>query len=126
MYPNPVRLKKQKISILPKSWNFKLIFVLSLWSLNYNYNPGHKKFALYMYDCYIPTQGFYQYDVCLPSLITDMWPYVIMSVQGFPNGIDWWGGQFGQNGQKLHENYRISIFGSKQWRGTWECKVSGK
>ena len=23
--------------------------------------------------------------------------------QGFPNGIDWWGGQFEQNGQKLHE-----------------------
>ena len=26
-------------------------------------------------------------------------------------------GQFGQNGQKLHENNKISIFGSKQWRG---------
>ena len=28
------------------------------------------------------------------------------------------GGQFGLNGQKLHENEKISIFGSKQW-GTW-------
>ena len=25
------------------------------------------------------------------------------------------GGQFGQNGQKLHGYYKISIFGSKQW-----------
>ena len=29
------------------------------------------------------------------------------------------GGQFGQNGQKLHENYKVGILGSKQWRGTW-------
>ena len=34
---------------------------------------------------------------------------------GFPN----WGqlvgeGQFGQNGQKRHKNYKIDIFGSKQ------------
>ena len=35
--------------------------------------------------------------------------------QGFPNGVDW--GQFGQNGQKLHENDKISIFGSKQLGG---------
>ena len=27
------------------------------------------------------------------------------------------GGQFGQNGQKLHENDKIGIFGSKQWGG---------
>ena len=27
------------------------------------------------------------------------------------------GGQFGHNGQKLHENDKIGIFGSKQW---WE------
>ena len=27
------------------------------------------------------------------------------------------GGQFGQNDQKMHENYKISIFGSKQWGG---------
>ena len=26
-------------------------------------------------------------------------------------------GEFGQNGQKLHENYKISIFGSKQRGG---------
>ena len=25
------------------------------------------------------------------------------------------GGQFGQNDQKLHENYKISVFGSEQW-----------
>ena len=36
-------------------------------------------------------------------------------LQGFPNGIDWWG-QFGQNGQKLRENYKIGILGSKQER----------
>ena len=27
-------------------------------------------------------------------------------------------GQFEQNGQKLYEDYKISIFGAKQW-GTW-------
>ena len=27
------------------------------------------------------------------------------------------GGQFGQNDQKLNENDKISIFGSKQWEG---------
>ena len=36
---------------------------------------------------------------------------------GFPNGVDWWGGQFGQNSQKLHENDKIGILGSKQWGG---------
>ena len=33
--------------------------------------------------------------------------------------MEGWGGggrQFGQNGQKLHENYKVEIFGSKQWR----------
>ena len=39
--------------------------------------------------------------------------------QGFPNGVDWWGAQFGQNCQKLHENYKSGIFGSKQWGETW-------
>ena len=29
------------------------------------------------------------------------------------------GGQFGQDGQKLHENYKIGILEWKQWRGTW-------
>ena len=39
--------------------------------------------------------------------------------QGFPNEVDWFGGgQFGQNGQKLHENDKIGIFGSTQgWGG---------
>ena len=27
--------------------------------------------------------------------------------QAFPNGVYWWGEQFEQNGQKLHENYKI-------------------
>ena len=27
------------------------------------------------------------------------------------------GAQFGQNGQKLHENYKIIVFGAKQWGG---------
>ena len=36
------------------------------------------------------------------------------------SGVDQWGGQFGQNGQKLHENYKISTFGSKQWGGGHE------
>ena len=38
----------------------------------------------------------------------------LISLQGFPNGVDWWGGQFGKNGQKLHENYKINISGAKQ------------
>ena len=35
----------------------------------------------------------------------------------FPNGVDLWGRRVecGQNGQKLHENYKINIFGAKQW-----------
>ena len=37
-------------------------------------------------------------------------------LQGFSNGVDWWRGQFGQNGQKLHENYKIGIFG-QNWGG---------
>ena len=36
---------------------------------------------------------------------------------GFPNWGRLVGGQFGQNGQKLHENDKIGIFGSKQWGG---------
>ena len=37
---------------------------------------------------------------------------------GFPNwGQLVGGGQFGQNGQKLHENYKIGIFGSKFFGG---------
>ena len=43
-------------------------------------------------------------------------------MQGFPNGGNWWGGQFGQNGQKLHENYKIGILGSKQWGRAWGNK----
>ena len=35
----------------------------------------------------------------------------------FPNWGRLVGGQFGQNGQKLHENYKIGIFESKQWGG---------
>ena len=30
------------------------------------------------------------------------------------------GGQFGQNGQKLHEKFtKLAFWGPKQWRGTW-------
>ena len=38
--------------------------------------------------------------------------------QGFLNGVSLWEGQFGQNDQKLHEDYKINIFGAKQWE-TW-------
>lgn len=36
---------------------------------------------------------------------------------GFPNWVRvvGGGGHFWQNGQKLQENYKISIFGAKQW-----------
>ena len=41
-----------------------------------------------------------------------------IKISGFPNwGRLVGGGQFGQNGQKMHENDKISIFGSKQWEG---------
>ena len=33
-----------------------------------------------MSDHCIPKQGLYQYGACLPSLITDIWSHVIMSV----------------------------------------------
>ena len=33
--------------------------------------------------------------------------------QGFPNGVNLWGGQFWQNDQKLHENYKIGSGGHK-------------
>ena len=36
---------------------------------------------------------------------------------GFPNWDRLVGGQFGQNGQKLHKNDKIGIFGSKHWGG---------
>ena len=38
--------------------------------------------------------------------------------QDFPNNIDYWGEQFGQNEQKLYENYKIGIFGSRKWGRT--------
>ena len=37
--------------------------------------------------------------------------------QDFLNGVNWWGRQCRENGKKLHENDKISIFGSKQWGG---------
>ena len=43
--------------------------------------------------------------------------FLDMDFQGFPIGATIGGGQFGQNGQKLHEIDKISIFGSKQWGG---------
>ena len=33
--------------------------------------------------------------------------------QGFPNGVDFLGGQFWENDEKLHENYKINILGAK-------------
>ena len=36
----------------------------------------------------------------------------------FPKWGRFVGGQFEQNGQKLYEDYKISIFKAKQW-GTW-------
>ena len=43
----------------------------------------------------------------------------IQNKQDFPNSVRLVGGgeQFGQNGQKLHENYENGILGSKQWKG---------
>ena len=34
------------------------------------------------------------------------------------------GGQFGQNGQKLHEDYKINIFGEKQWEAWGQANFS--
>ena len=47
---------------------------------------------------------------------TILWGWVQNDSQGFPNRVDCWG-TIGQNGQKLHENGKISIFGSKQLEG---------
>ena len=38
------------------------------------------------------------------------------SMQGFQLGLTS-GGHFGQNAQKLHENFKINILVAKQWRG---------
>ena len=54
-----------------------------------------------------------------PKKITQETIFEILNLfsdnEGFPNGVDWCGGQFGQNGEKLHENDKIGILGSKQW-----------
>ena len=47
--------------------------------------------------------------------IIEILPLIVFPVAGFPNWVRLVGGQFWQNGQKLHENYKIGIFGSKQW-----------
>ena len=61
-----------------------------------------------------PSSQYYQY-VIVPSTSSQTCDILhARSCQGFPNGVDWWGGQFRQNGQKLHQNYKACIFGSKQ------------
>ena len=51
--------------------------------------------------------------------------------QSFPNVVDWWGwgGQFGQNDQKLHEKHKIWIFWSKHcgwgWMGDEQANFLG-
>ena len=44
--------------------------------------------------------------------------FCIVYVSEFPKLSQLVGGQFGQNGQKLHGNYKIGIFGSKKWGDT--------
>ena len=44
---------------------------------------------------------------------------IVMAVVRVPQMWSTGGGQFGQDGQKLHENYKIGILEWKQWRGTW-------
>ena len=39
--------------------------------------------------------------------------------QGFLGRGSTSGRHFGQNGQQLHENYKINILGAKQWGGAW-------
>ena len=34
--------------------------------------------------------------------------------QGFPNRVDKWGDNLGKFGQKLHENFKIGVFGPKK------------
>ena len=36
-------------------------------------------------------------------------------MQGFPNEVDWWGDNLGKVAKKLHENYKIGIFGQSRW-----------
>ena len=41
-------------------------------------------------------------------------------------GLTCGGGKFGQNGQKLYENYKINILGAKQWGDKpYFCVVGG-
>ena len=49
-----------------------------------------------------------------------LWKYMHVK-QGFPNGVDLWWKQFGQNGQKLHENYKIKNLVQNSWE-TWGDK----
>ena len=55
----------------------------------------------------------------LLKVLYSQWHYCILSkvlsYQGFPNGAGFWGEQFEQNSQKLHKDYKIKTFGTKQW-----------
>ena len=37
------------------------------------------------------------------------------NIPSFPNRVRLVGGHFGQNGQKVYDNYKSNIFGAKQW-----------
>ena len=53
----------------------------------------------------------YAFNKCWKNFLgAFFWGPIRVSQMGLTGG-----GQFGQNGQKLHENDKIHIFGSKQW-----------
>ena len=45
--------------------------------------------------------------------------FLQVKIPSFPNRARLVDGHFGQNGQKLHENYKPNAFGAKQWINMW-------
>ena len=45
--------------------------------------------------------------------------FLQVNIPSFPNRVRLVDGHFAQNGQKLHENYKPSAFGAKQWINMW-------
>ena len=41
--------------------------------------------------------------------------FLQVNIPIFPNRVRLVGGHFGQNGQKVHDNYKSNIFGAKHW-----------
>ena len=88
------------------SANFKLIHFL-LWTKESHQSPN--------FDIFKCSGENLPNSSCHFSNHKSVFLQILHHSTGFPNWGRLVGGQLGQNGQKLHENYIIDIFGSKQW-----------